>query len=258
MAFDKSEADNLLAQTGRLCCICKRLHSVQLHHIIPREDGGSDEIGNAIPLCPICHDEAHSVHSSGRVTRRITPGELKQHRQETIQRVRNALHWQPGSPVEQKDQELILFYAQCLDRPAFRTHFTNEDSFSDFDRAMEDTLTAINTGYARLKDGTAIEQAKGKVHLVRADWREKMDKIAVIIEDVRSHFQRALGLDEDLMHYYRGSRHEPFDRRMEQAIGAHFRADASLDDYMNERRRDAIALMNMLLIEIGHSPLRGL
>lgn len=258
MAFDQGEADNLLAQTGRRCCICKRLHGVQLHHITPREEGGSDDIENAIPLCPNCHDEVHIGYASGRVTRRYTSGELKQHRQMTIQQAQNAAQWQPDSPVAQQDQELILFYAQCLDRPAFRTHFSNEDSFSDFDCAMEDTLSAINTGYARLKDGTAIERAKGKVYLVRADWREKMDQITAIIEDIRSHFQRALGLDEMLMNYHRRSRHDPsFDWRMEQAIGEHFRANASLDEYINERRRKAIALMNAVLAEIGHPPLSG-
>ena len=256
MAFNQAEAEQLLAQTGRRCCICKRLHGVQLHHIIPREDGGSDDIDNAIPLCPNCHDEVHAGHASGRVTRRYTPGELKQHRQTTIQQAQSAAHWQPGSQAAEQDHGLILFYAQCLDRPAFRTHFTNEDSFSDFDRAMEDTLIAINTGYARLKDGTTIERAKGKVHLVRADWREKMDQIAAIIENVRSQFQRALGLDEDLIHYHRRSRHDPFfDWRMEQAMGEHFRADTNLDDYMNERRREAIALMNVILSEMGYPPL---
>ncbi len=245
MAFDKGEAENLLMQTGRRCCICKRLHGVQMHHIIPSEKGGSDDIDNAIPLCPTCHDEVHGSHASGRVTRQYTPSELKLHRQMTIQQAQKAAHWQPESAVAQQDQDLILFYAQCLDRPAFRTHFSNESSFSDFDRAMEDTLIAINTGYGRLKDGTAIEQAKGKVHLVRADWREKIDQITTIIEEVRGQFQRALGLNEDLIHYYRRSRHDAFDYRMEQAMGEHFRADASLDDYMNERRREAIALIEL-------------
>lgn len=89
MAFNQAEAEVLLAQTGRLCCICKRLHRVQLHHIIPKEAGGSDDIDNAIPLCPNCHDEVHSGPASGRVTRSYTPGELQQHRQQTMRIMEN-------------------------------------------------------------------------------------------------------------------------------------------------------------------------
>ncbi len=258
MAFNRTEAENLIVQTGRRCCICHRLHDVQLHHIIPSGEGGSDNIDNAISLCPNCHNEVHIGSTPGRVTRRYTPPELKLHRERTIELAKNAILWQPGNSIANQDQELILFYAQCLDRPAFRTHFTNEDSFSDFDRAMEDTLIAINTGYARLKDGTAIERAKGKVHLVRSEWREKIDEIATIIEQIRSQFQQMLGLDEDLMHYYRRSRHDAIDWHMEQVIGKQMRASVSLEAYMDNQRREAIALINTVLAEIGHPSLRGI
>lgn len=59
MGFQERESEKLLAATGRRCCICGLLHRVQLHHIIPREEGGTDDIENAIPLCPNCHDEVH-------------------------------------------------------------------------------------------------------------------------------------------------------------------------------------------------------
>ena len=37
------------------CCRCQSI-SVQVHHIIPQKDGGSDDIDNAAPLCSSCHD----------------------------------------------------------------------------------------------------------------------------------------------------------------------------------------------------------
>lgn len=37
------------------CCRCQNI-GVQVHHIIPEEKDGSDEIENAAPLCPNCHD----------------------------------------------------------------------------------------------------------------------------------------------------------------------------------------------------------
>jgi hypothetical protein len=145
MAFRKKDVDELLVETGRLCCLCKELHRVQVHHIIPLEEGGTDDIDNAITLCPNCHDEVHGS-SSRRVTRFYTPDELKLHRKKTIELAGKIANWAPNTPIFDQDKELILFYAQCLDRPAFRTHFHLEMSFSGFDKAMEGTLLALNTG----------------------------------------------------------------------------------------------------------------
>lgn len=177
MGFQKSDSEDLLAATGRRCCICGILHRVQLHHIIPKEDGGTDEIDNAIPLCPNCHDEVHGSHASGKTTRIYTAGELRQHRRRTIKLVESEGTWKQGSTAWKADRELILFYAQCLDRPAFRTHFHQELSFAAFDQAMEDTLIALNTGYWRLRDGPLIVRGKGKASLVSKPWRDKLDQI---------------------------------------------------------------------------------
>ena len=37
------------------CCRCQSI-GVDVHHIIPEKDGGTDEISNAAPLCPSCHN----------------------------------------------------------------------------------------------------------------------------------------------------------------------------------------------------------
>lgn len=37
------------------CCRCHAI-GVEIHHIHPEAQGGSDEIDNAAPLCPNCHD----------------------------------------------------------------------------------------------------------------------------------------------------------------------------------------------------------
>jgi tetratricopeptide (TPR) repeat protein len=79
MVFKPADAARLLAEMGRLCAICKLRHAVQLHHIVPREQGGSDDISNAIPLCPNCHNEVHATSGPGRVTRRYSVAELHEH-----------------------------------------------------------------------------------------------------------------------------------------------------------------------------------
>lgn len=34
---------------------------MQAHHIIPVEEGGSDELGNLLPLCSDCHKQVHAT-----------------------------------------------------------------------------------------------------------------------------------------------------------------------------------------------------
>jgi hypothetical protein len=255
MGFNQKDAEKLLADTGRRCCICYSLHNVQLHHITPVEEGGTDNIDNAIPLCPNCHDEVHGRYASGRTTRTYTPNELKLHRQRTIRLVSKEEAWAPGNPVWEDDKNLVLFYAQCLDRPAFRTHFHQELSFSAFDKAMEDTLIAFNTGYWRTRGGTLIERARGKVHIVHPPWREKVEHIVEIIEDVRARFREAVGFNRMLYEHYRGY---PGSFELERQMDSLFRRDRDLGAWMDAQRQEAIEIMNSMLEEIGHQPLRGI
>lgn len=253
MSFDQKEAEALLVDAGRMCCLCGKLHSVQLHHIVPKEDGGTDDIDNAIPLCPNCHDEVHGRTASGRTTRTYSASELKAHRQRTVETVRKRGAWSPGSPTWDADRDLVLFYAQCLDRPAFHTNFHKETSFSAFDKAMEDTLLALNTDYWRTRDGAVIERSRGKSNVVDAQWREKLDTIAQIIEEIRRRFHEAVGFNRALYNL----RRETYGR--EPWLGdMPFRRDRDLGQWMDEQRQRAIELMNSMLTEIGHRPLRGI
>lgn len=151
MAFSKRTIDELLARTGRMCAICNRLHGVQVHHVVPRAAGGTDEASNAIPLCPNCHDEVHAGYAPGRTTRVYTEDELRGHLERTSQLAAAQANLRPGNEQWLADAELVRFYAQCLDRPAFRTPFHLELSFSDLDQALEDTALSINTGYWRTR-----------------------------------------------------------------------------------------------------------
>jgi len=38
------------------CCRCRKI-GIDVHHIKPQKDGGSDDINNAAPLCQNCHDQ---------------------------------------------------------------------------------------------------------------------------------------------------------------------------------------------------------
>jgi hypothetical protein len=251
MGFDKTEAEQLLADCGRRCCICGRLHRVQVHHIVP----GDESIDNAIPLCPNCHDEAHTEHSPGRTTRTYTAAELKLHRNRTIEQVKREAKWRPGSTDCRKDKKLIAFFAQCLDRPAFRTHFHQELSFIAFDQAMEDTLVALNTGYWKTREGTLIERAKGKACVVNAQWREKLENITTLIEEIRRRFHDLFGLNKMLFQH---RRYPEFRQPELEQFMEGFRHNRDLGTWMDEKRQEAIDIMNTLLEEAGMQGLRGL
>lgn len=248
MSFKNKDVNRLLAQCGRMCCICKRLHQVQVHHIVPSSEGGLDNIDNAITLCPNCHDEVHwrSHYSPGCISRLYSTSELKLHREITKKIARKERDWTEGSRVWTEDRSLMLFYAQCLDRSAFRTHFHQELSFADFDRALADTITAINTGCTKVGEST-LQIAKGKVFLIHREWREIMDDIVETIEQIRAELRNDLGLNEMLMNKERHSwpRHRRFDQ------------DSDLSNRIDKRRQEIINRMNEVLKELKQPPLKN-
>ncbi|HKV41216.1 MAG TPA: HNH endonuclease, partial [Blastocatellia bacterium] len=89
------------------------------------------------------------------------------------------------------DIDLIRFYAQCFDRPAFQDHFHQEGSMEAFDRAIEDTITAVNTGCLRARDGGVLAASKGKSYLENPEWRERMDLIVDLLRAIRSRYDDA-------------------------------------------------------------------
>jgi hypothetical protein len=240
MAFAQTDVDALLARTGRMCAICNRLHGVQVHHIVPRHAGGSDEAGNAIPLCPNCHDEVHIGYAPGRITRRYTSEELRGHLDRTIELATHQAGLSMGNDDWEHDVALMTFYAQCLDRPAFRTHFHNELSFADLDQALEDTVLAINTGMWRTRDGTLIQRAAGKRVVVNPRWRGLLDQVVDALTQARHDLRQAFGLNEMLED--RG-RHGRMDFHEE------LRSNRRLGQQLDADRQRALDRMNAVLSE---------
>ncbi len=46
---------------GYLCALCGSGQYLQIHHVIPRGEGGSDFPENLITLCSKCHAQAHGI-----------------------------------------------------------------------------------------------------------------------------------------------------------------------------------------------------
>jgi Zn finger protein HypA/HybF involved in hydrogenase expression len=55
MAFSEQVKLEVKRKAAFRCCRCQSV-GVDVHHIIPEKMGGPDEMDNAAPLCPNCHD----------------------------------------------------------------------------------------------------------------------------------------------------------------------------------------------------------
>lgn len=57
MAFSESAKLNVKKKANFTCCWClDRRNKVEVHHIVPLAEGGSDDEDNAAPLCGSCHN----------------------------------------------------------------------------------------------------------------------------------------------------------------------------------------------------------
>jgi len=55
MPFNESTKSRIRKRADFRCCLCRSL-GIQIHHIIPESENGSDDENNGAPLCPSCHD----------------------------------------------------------------------------------------------------------------------------------------------------------------------------------------------------------
>lgn len=126
MTMPEELASELLSNCGRHCCICRRFRPVhlQVHHIVPQSEGGTDDSDNLIALCLTCHSD---VHTKRPFTRRFTHSELKLHRNKVIQLVAD------GSLVP--SEETIVEVSQILET-------VREHSFGDLSGLAGEILVA--------------------------------------------------------------------------------------------------------------------
>lgn len=89
------------------------------------------------------------------------------------------------------DKELIKFFIQCFDRPAFHDRICQEGRIEDFDKAIEDTIIALNTGVLRTRDGSILKKSEGKSAVVNLEWREKLDTICDMLVALRKRLRIA-------------------------------------------------------------------
>ncbi len=82
MSFPTKVAENLLVACNRCCCICHKFKGpdLELHHIVPVAEGGSDDEENGIPLCYECHSAVHA-YKKNPIGKSYSASELKRHKE---------------------------------------------------------------------------------------------------------------------------------------------------------------------------------
>jgi hypothetical protein len=102
--------DRMMVKCGRRCCVCRRFRPtrLQVHHIVERNQGGSNEEDNLIVICLTCHTD---VHSKVPFARRFTVEELKGHRDALVGMVASGVL--PSDDADDTD-EAFRFMADTL------------------------------------------------------------------------------------------------------------------------------------------------
>lgn len=109
--------DSMMVKCGRRCCICRRFRptKLQVHHIVERGQGGTDDEDNLIVTCLSCHTD---VHTKVPFARRFSVEELKGHRDQVIQMV--AAGTLPAGDTDDTDEVIaqVVKEMRAVARPA--------------------------------------------------------------------------------------------------------------------------------------------
>lgn len=143
-----------------------------------------------------------------------------------------------STPAFEKDKELVQFYLECFDRPAFQDDIYQEGRMEDFDKAIEDTLIALNTGVLRTRDGSILKQADGKSSVQNSLWREKLYTITDMLTAIRRRLKIAkkekaystYGTGEDVAYCF---------------------YDRELAEWLNSTREEILKILSSICKEAG-------
>ena len=137
MTFSSTVAENLLVKAHRHCCLCHKPAGtkMEIHHMVPRSQGGDDTEDNGIPLCFDCHAEAETYNPNHPRGRRLTPAELKRHRDQWFEIV-SASHWERSivaSAPEEKPEKSVEQILEVLGVG----ELWNPDNFDPISRSVQ-------------------------------------------------------------------------------------------------------------------------
>jgi hypothetical protein len=160
VAFSHAVRQKALLAAARRCCICRRYRGVliEVHHIVPASNGGTDDLDNAVPLCFDCHAWAGHFFAGHPRGTAYSPSELRKARDDWYSKVER------GEITAQTEESspLHVRYFLCRD-------------WQTTARVLDGDLTAVpverallpNTPAARvLKELVALQQGHRPAQVV--------------------------------------------------------------------------------------------
>jgi hypothetical protein len=124
---------------------------------------------------------------------KITAAELRRHRDRLWKLVEEG----KALPEKNLDCQYLELVRRAFDRPAFTTPFRQEGRMEDFDKAIDDTVLALNTGLLRTRDNHVVaDLGFGKSSLANADWCAELGKVEGQLLQLRSQVAEALATDK--------------------------------------------------------------
>ena len=85
--FPETVRRKCLLWCDRRCCLCKKACGIDIivHHIVRAEQGGTNTMDNAIPLCYECHARVEHYNAKHPLGSRISPQEQKERREQVYE-----------------------------------------------------------------------------------------------------------------------------------------------------------------------------
>jgi hypothetical protein len=129
--------------------------------------------------------EEHLRHHGEYLLRRFVDGIVFPDDEEQLRRFADDF-------PELSDNDMLSLMAAALDRPAFRTPFHQESSLPAFQRALDDTIEALNTGRWRARDGGEIRRIPSVHNLKDPTIKAAIRQIIQQVDDLRRTFVQGL------------------------------------------------------------------
>ncbi|MEK7270272.1 MAG: HNH endonuclease [Planctomycetota bacterium] len=87
MPFDPEIRTKALLWSDRHCCLCKKACgiNIEVHHIVPENSNGTNDRGNAIPLCYECHGLVQHYNNNHPLGTKYKPDELIKRREQVYE-----------------------------------------------------------------------------------------------------------------------------------------------------------------------------
>lgn len=171
MAFSPETVEKLLVSCHRHCCICHKPAGVkmEIHHIVPREQGGDDAEDNGIPLCLDCHAEVAAYNPKHPRGRRFTPAELRKHKEQWF-------------AICSKPPWHVAVGPACMDLPDLEV--INEHIFAGLRLDDRRPAQIIAGAFARLERKTRKTFATCVFRGLQAESEETRWKFAMLVEEL--------------------------------------------------------------------------